>query len=129
MSVGGRIKHGQAETAATNDLLLVPRVKLDITREYSEIEGLWLIPKGTNVAKDLLLRSAVQSTAFEMSEKGVELKSEAHMAFGCAQQEEPIPKHKMIFDKPFLIFMQRRDAQIPYFVLWVDNPEVLISWK
>jgi hypothetical protein len=129
MSVAGRIKHTQAETAATNDLLLVPRVKLDITRVYSEIEGLRLVPKGTNVAKDLLLRSAVQNTVFEMNEKGVELKSEAHMPFGCKQEAEPGPKHKMIFDKPFLILMQRRDAGTPYFALWVDNPELLISWK
>jgi hypothetical protein len=128
-SVADRIKHGQAEKAATNDLLLVPRVKLDITREYSEIQELRLVPKGTNIAKDLVLRSAVQNTAFEMSEKGVELRSEAHMAFGCKQEAEPVPKHKMIFDKPFLILMQRREAQTPYFALWVNNPEVLISWK
>ncbi len=64
-----------------------------------------------------------------MNEKGVELKSEAHMAFGCAKQEAPVPKHRMIFDKPFLILMQRRDAKTPYFVFWVDNPEALVSWK
>ncbi len=76
-----------------------------------------------------MLLSAAQNTVFEMNEKGVELKSEAHMAFGCAAEEEPVPKHKMIFDKPFLILMQRREARVPYFALWVDNPEVLISWK
>jgi hypothetical protein len=128
-SVLGRISQGRIETAATNDLLLVPRIKLDITREYHELEGLILIPKGTNIAKDLVLRSAVQNTVFELNEKGVELKSEAHMAFGCAKQQEPVPKHTMLFDKPFLILMQRRDAKMPYFALWVDNPEALISWK
>jgi hypothetical protein len=127
-SIGHRIKQGQAATASTNDLLLVPRVKLDITREYSEIQGVPLLPQGANVAKDLRLLRAVQNTLFEMNEKGVELKSEAHMRFAC-KQEGAAPRHKMIFDKPFLIFMQRRDAQTPYFALWVDNPEVLISWK
>lgn len=129
MAVGSRIARGKSETAATNDLLVVPRIKLDLTREYSEIEGLTLVPKGTNVAKDLVLMSAVQNTLFEMNEKGVELRSEAHMAFGCAKQMEPVSKHIMIFDKPFLILMQRRDAKMPYFALWVDNPEVLIAWK
>jgi hypothetical protein len=128
-TVGSRIAHGQTETAATNDLLLVPRMKLDLTREYSEIEELRLVPKGTNVAKNLLLRSAVQNTVFAMNEKGVELKSEAHMAFGCAKEEEPVRKHRMIFDKPFLILMQRTAAATPYFALWVDNPELLVSWK
>ena len=51
------------------------------------------------------------------------------MAFGCAKQAEPVPKHRMIFDKPFLILMQRRNAKTPYFAFWVDNAEVLVSWK
>ena len=72
-TVTGRIAKGQIETATTNDLLQVPRMKLDLTREYSEIEGLRLVPRSTNVAKDLLLRSAVENTFFEMSEKGVAL--------------------------------------------------------
>jgi hypothetical protein len=129
MAVETRIRQSQGEMASTNDLLLVPRMKLDLTREYSEIEKLRLVPKGPNVAKDLMLISAVQNTAFEMSGKGVELKSEAHMAFACAKQQEPVPKHRMIFDKPFLILMQRSDAKIPYFAFWIDNPEVLASWR
>jgi len=97
--------------------------------EYCEIEELLLVPQGTNVAKDLLLRSAVQNTRFEMNEKGVELASEAHMAFACAQETEPVAKHRMIFDKPFLVLMQRSASKMPYFAFWVDNPEALVSWK
>jgi hypothetical protein len=129
MSVSNRIAQGHAETASTNDLMLVPRMKLDLTREYSELEGLHLIPHDPNVAKDLILQSAVQNTFFAMNEKGVELISEAHMAFGCAKQEELVPKHRMIFNKAFLILMQQRNAKTPYFAFWVDNPEVLTSWK
>lgn len=129
MAVETRIANIQAETASTNDLLLVPRMKIDLTRRYSEIEKLHLIPKGANIAKDLILISAVQNTMFEMNEKGVELKSEAHMSFACAKQQEPVAKHRMIFDKPFLILMQRSDAQTPYFAFWIDNAEVLTSWK
>jgi len=128
-SVSARIAQGRTETAVAGDLLVVPKMKLDLTREYSEIEGQVLIPKAANVAKDLILMSAVQNTAFEMNEKGVELKSEAHLSLSCAKQEEPVAKHAMIFDKPFLILMQRRDATMPYFALWVDNPEALINWK
>ena len=32
----------------------------------------------------------------------------------------------MIFDKPFLIMLQRSDAKMPYFALWVDNAELLV---
>ena len=31
-----------------------------------------------------------------------------------------------VFDKPFLIMLQRKDAEMPYFALWVDNTELLM---
>jgi hypothetical protein len=33
----------------------------------------------------------------------------------------------MVFDKPFLIMLQIRDADAPYFALWVANPELLVT--
>ena len=127
MSVRERIARTNVESAATNDLLIVPRMKLNLTREYSEIEGLRLVPQGANIAKDLVLLSAVQNTQFEMNEKGVELRSEAHMSIGCAKQEEPVPKHKLVFNKPFLVLLGRTGAKMPYFAVWVDNAELLIQ--
>jgi serine protease inhibitor len=59
-----------------------------------------------------------------MDEKGVRLKSESHMAFSCARS--PLPSHIMIFDKPFLVVLERADAKVPYFVMWIDNPELLV---
>ena len=114
------------QPAGTNDVLIVPRVSLDIIRHFSEIENHWLVPVGRNVAPDLFLQSAMQSTKFEMNEKGVELLSEAHMAFACAQEREPVRPHIMVFDKPFLVTLERNDARMPFFVLWVDNPELLV---
>jgi hypothetical protein len=34
----------------------------------------------------------------------------------------------MVFDKPFLVVLERADAMSPYFVMWVDNPELLVPW-
>jgi hypothetical protein len=48
------------------------------------------------------------------------------MAFGCAKL--PTPSHVMIFDKPFLIVLERVGATAPYFAMWVDNPELLVPW-
>ena len=127
MSVRERIAQTNVESAATNDLLTVPRMKLDLTREYSEIEGLHLVPQGANIAKDLVLLSAVQNTQFELNEKGAVLRSEAHMSIGCAKQQEPVPKHKLVFNKPFLVLLERTDAKMPYFAVWVDNAELLVQ--
>ena len=124
-----RLAAARPEPALTNDILIIPRLNFDITRQYSEIEGLRLVPTNPKLRVDLILRSAVQNTKFEMNEKGVELRSENHMAFGCARAGPPVTRHIMIFDKPFLILMQRKEAKVPYFALWVENPEILVSWK
>ena len=29
------------------------------------------------------------------------------------------------FDRPYLIYMQRRGAEQPYFAMWVDNDELM----
>jgi serine protease inhibitor len=79
------------------------------------------------MADDLTLLLALQNIRFQMDEKGVRLQSEAHMSFGCSAPYNPRPKHEMIFDKPFLIMMMRKDATLPYFALWVANPELLVK--
>ena len=128
-TVGKRIREGHTETAGTNDFLLVPRIKLDITKRYSEIENRRVIPKDPRISKDLYVTSALQNILFEMNEKGVELKSEAHMTLSCSKEARPALQHVMVFDKPFLILMQKRDSKVPYFAFWVDNTEALVSWK
>ena len=127
-AVRERIERGKPEPTLTNDVMVVPRMNFDLTRRYSELEGRRLVPRSPGVAKDLLLRSAVQNTRFEMNEKGVELRSEAHMAFACGQESPPVRQHRMVFNKPFLLVMQRTGAKMPYFALWVDNPELLVPW-
>jgi hypothetical protein len=31
-----------------------------------------------------------------------------------------------VFDRPFLVYMQKRGAEQPFFVMWVDNAELLV---
>ena len=128
-SVQARVESVQVQEGTTNDVLVVPKLDFDVTREYSEIERKHLVSTNANVAQDLVVRSASQNTKFEMNEKGVELRSEAEMSIGCAQHVSPPITHRMIFDRPFLIMMERTKAAVPYFALWVDNPEMLVAWK
>jgi hypothetical protein len=123
-----RAANYQPQPAGTNDVIEVPKIGFDILREYAEIENRWLVPLGRNVAPDLFVRSAMQSIKFDMDERGVELRSEAHMTLGCSAEQVPVRPHIMIFDRPFLLMLERTGARTPYFVLWVDNPEILIPW-
>jgi len=67
---------------------------------------------------------ALQNIRFRLDERGAILKSEAAMA-ACLPNEP----RQFIFDKPFLILLERHDAAQPYFALWVDNPELLAPFQ
>jgi len=112
--------------AVTGDVLIVPKFNFDLMRSYNELIGRSLVVKNPAVAKDLVLLAAIQNIRFQMDEKGVRLRSESHMQFGCAAPALPQPEHVMIFDKPFLVVLKREGANAPYFALWVDNSELLV---
>lgn len=112
------------------DVLKVPKFNFDITRKYRELECKRLLIKNPNVANDLLVLSALQNVRFQFDEKGVRLRSESHIAIGCgASPPSPPTRHVMIFDKPFLVMLHRTEANVPYFALWVGNPELLVKVK
>jgi len=35
---------------------------------------------------------------------------------------------RFIGDGPFLVYLKKRGAALPYFVMWVDNDELLCKW-
>ncbi len=110
------------------DVLKVPKFNFDLTRWYGELEGKGLLAKNPKVAADLVVLSALQNVRFQFDEKGVRLRSESHIAIGCSGSSPPPPtRHIMVFDKPFLLILQRSDADLPYFVLWVGSPELLVK--
>ncbi len=108
------------------DRLQVPKLNFDIQRRFDEIELHKLLTANSKVAPDLWVLLARQDTRFQMNETGVKLRSEANLTFGCSATVEPSPTHLLIFDKPFLLMLKRKDADQPYFALWVENAELLV---
>lgn len=125
------VRVGDAEPIGMSrgDVLAVPRFNFDVTRQYGELMGRGLVVKNPKVAEDLVLLAAVQNIRFEMDEKGVRLRSESTLQFGCAANAPPRPQHLLIFDKPFLILMMRKDAGVPYFALWAETAELMVPAK
>ena len=64
---------------------------------------------------------AAQQTRFRLDERGAMLKSEAVAAAARVDTD-------LIFDKPFLVMIQRTDARQPYFTLWIANAELLVPF-
>ena len=64
------------------------------------------------------IAKAMQTIRFKLDRSGAELASEAQMP--C----KPMATH-FVCDRPFLIFVKKRGAERPFFVMWVDNAELL----
>lgn len=102
-----------------NDVLLVPDLFWQVSHNFGEFEGrLFKNEKLKGQAMDVMR----QDILFRLDRSGAELKSEAK------QYCLPMPSH-YLFDRPFLIYMKKRDAQSPYFAMWVGNAELLQPWK
>jgi hypothetical protein len=98
-----------------NDVLLVPNIFWRITHHFKQLEKKFL---GNRGCEDLSIRLAFQMIQFRLDRSGAELKSEAKL------YAESVPRH-FVFDQPFLIYMKKRGAEHPFFVMWVDNAELL----
>jgi hypothetical protein len=101
-----------AQALGRNDVLEVPEMVWRIDHRFSELVG-------RNVANvGMPIVEAMQTTAFRLDRSGAMLKSEAGFAV------KSLPEY-FVFDRPFLVYMQKRGAEHPFFVMWVDNAELL----
>ncbi|MCP4129872.1 MAG: hypothetical protein GY754_02540 [bacterium] len=113
-----KIKSGNEEEFGPNDILLVPDIFWHIKHHFAEIEGKSFL----NAAlADQRIDIALQEIQFRLDKSGADLLSEAKVMM------MPIPSHYQ-FDSPFLIYMEKRGAENPFFVMWIDNAELLQKW-
>ena len=103
----------------SNDVLIVPDMFWKISHCFKKIQGKNIINKEL---KGTIIEIAKQDIYFRLDRSGAELKSESMILL------LPIPNH-YIFNKPFLLYIKKRDTLSPYFVMWVDNTELLTKYK
>jgi hypothetical protein len=63
----------------------------------------------------------LQKIDFRLDRSGATIESSSILV--AAKSAEP--RSSFIFNRPFLIVMKKRGAQNPFFVMWVDNAELL----
>ena len=102
-----------------NDVLLVPDVVWRITHRFTELEGRKFANAKLNGRR---IDVAQQDIQFSLNRGGAELKSEAKLFVA------PVPTY-YVFDRPFILYMKKRGAKTPYFVMWIENAELLNKWK
>ena len=120
-AVQARMSKAVAEELTPGDVLEVPKLNFDLRRSYDELCGRPLKLKNTPFSSQLMLLWAEQSIRFKLDEKGAELRSEASSGIACSKPSTPRPKFRLVFDKPFLLMLQRADSTRPYFVLWAGD--------
>jgi len=106
----------------SSDVLRIPRIDFDLVKRFGELVGKRVLLG--NVETDIRVFEAVQSVRFSLDEKGLELKSEAQVSFGCGARGPG--KWRLVFDKPFLLFLRKAGTDLPYFAVWVGHPEILV---
>jgi hypothetical protein len=107
------------QSIGPSDALLVPDFHWFISHRFTQIEGKrFKNPKLVGRPLDV----AQQDILFRLDKNGVELKSEAKALTAGIGTD-------YYCDRPFLIYMKKRDAQMPFFAMWVDNAELLRSWQ
>ncbi len=120
-AVEERIANVEPGSLQAMEDLLVPVLDFDILREYSELYDRPIHGERENVGGTPIV-VGLQSIRFRLDERGSLLKSWTTVAGGLLEESV----RRFIFDKPFLILLRRRDAQHPFFALWVGNSELLV---
>ena len=118
----GKIAEGQVRERdrrlGDNAKLLVPNLHWSLIHHFAQLEGSDKRLLNNGFAP-LYLGTAVQTIDFRLDRSGVELKSEAQIAAKSCEAPD------FVFDRPFLIVVKKRGAERPFFVMWVDNAELL----
>ena len=121
--VRARVKASrQPFSIQVTDQCLIPCVRIALERIYDEILGRKVLnPK----LEGHVVADARQNLRFSLDEKGATVKSEAKLF---------LPKNghaprQIVFDRPFLLVLERVGAENPYLVVWFENPHLFLKAK
>jgi len=109
-------------TIGKSDRFTAPKLHLDHHRDYVELIRKYLLNKGFS---DYFIAKMFENIKFDMDEKGARVENEAVIAMSDSMMMEPEKPKNFILDKPYWVVMKRADSQNPYFILGVNNVELM----
>jgi hypothetical protein len=117
--VARALRKGPVLELGDGAVLLVPNMNWRIEHRFEEMQGKPMLhpalPPGS------VLEMAYQLMQFKMERRGAELVSlgfQLNLLDGAELED-------FRFDRPYLVLLRKRDLQAPFFVMWVDNAELL----
>ncbi|MFW5805793.1 MAG: hypothetical protein ACOCVX_04615 [Bacteroidales bacterium] len=98
----------------------VPKLQISSKKEFESLIGI-------KISK-WIITNALQWIDFQLNEKGAILKSKAHIRM-YRSIESPVEEKAihLLFDQPFLLMLKNRNADYPYFVVWVNNKDIMLQ--
>jgi hypothetical protein len=108
-----------------DDTIAIPVIKFNIETSYDQLKGQIFY---TSDNKRHIIEEAYQRIGFILNENGAVVESEA-VAMTDSLGFKPEIQHlkRMIFNKPFFIIIKQVDKINPYFVMKVNNDELMIK--
>lgn len=122
MELAGEFPEGEEyRSFHDDDTLKAPDLWWKISHHYEEIENR---PLHNESFAGHFIADALQNIEFKLDRKGVILRVET--VFLGAGSAGPVPTARdFIFNRPYLIYLKKRDADHPVFAMWIDNTELL----
>jgi hypothetical protein len=118
--VQNRIDTKIVQSLREGDSLMIPKFYINISHSYDELIGKRITNAGFNKFN---FAHALQDTVFSMNPKVVKASSGSR----SRSSDSSVEGRELLFNRPFLLYIKEKNAKEPYFALWVDNPEILIS--
>lgn len=113
---------GAKSTGIGNSAMLIPNMDWRVQHRFAELVGHdKRLHNPILKSRDAFVAGADQLIRFKLNKKGVELRSEAIV--NLAKSAEP---QRYYFARPYLITFQAKNAEHPFFVMWVANAELLV---
>jgi hypothetical protein len=101
-----------------------PIINLNFHREYNEVTNVFLENKGF---ESKYFSQMFENIKFKMNEKGAEVEAEALIGMNGGsngQSLPPIPRYFKL-DKPYWVIMKQTDSKNPFFILGINNTELM----
>lgn len=112
----------ELESISYYDVFSAPFIKLDYRRDYDELLNINLLNKGF---EGYQIQKMFEKIKFKMDEKGARVENEAVIVLGKSINLDLEKPRKFELNKSFWIVMQRKGTLNPYFILGLNNTNLM----
>lgn len=116
------LKSNNPKALGEDDRFQMPLLQLDVRRDYNEMIGQ---PLDNSGFRDYRIGEMFENIAFALDETGAKVESQAVIAVERSAFRPGKQIRYFYLDKPFWVIMKQRDSARPYFLLGVNQTNIM----